>query len=301
LQREFARAFETAEIERIEQESTGADGHTRYWLVSKIPMRADGAEVSHVITVGEEITARVEANRAVARAEKLAAVGRLAAGVVHEINNPLATIAACAESIGLQLANSELDPAVRDAFQEYCRIIDHEVHRSKRIVDGLLDFSRPKAAARVNVDVADAVEQTLGLLRHHSGFKRMSVETALARSTETVVRANAEQLIQVFMALLLNAMDAMGGAGTIHIRSAGAVGRSEAVVEVTDHGHGIPGSEIAKIFEPFYTTKSPGRGTGLGLSICYGIVAEHGGRIEVDSAVGKGSTFRVIFRAVADR
>ena len=115
-----------------------------------------------------------------------------------------------------------------------------------------------------------------------------------------MVRGNPDQLVQVFMALLLNAMDAMHGAGTIQIRSADAPSGSEAVVEVTDHGHGIPGPEIAKIFEPFYTTKSPGRGTGLGLSICYGIVAEHGGRIEVDSVVGKGSTFRVIFPTVAD-
>jgi two-component system, NtrC family, sensor kinase len=300
LRREFDVVFESGALQQFEVESS-ASGETRTFRVSKIPMCLDDGAVTHVITIGEDITERKRAQERIAQAQKLAALGQLSAGVMHEINNPLATIAACAESIALQLAAADLDPALRAAFQEYCGIIDHEVHRSKRIVDGLLDFSRPKAAARVDVDVADAMEQTLTLLEHHSRFKRMSVETSLARSASTVVRANADQLVQVFMALLLNAMDAMDGVGTIHVRSAGAVSGSEAVVEVTDRGHGIPGSEIAKIFEPFYTTKSPGRGTGLGLSICYGIVAEHGGRMEVDSVVGKGSTFRVILPAVAER
>jgi two-component system, NtrC family, sensor kinase len=299
LRREFDEVFQSGALQQFETE-TSATGEKRTFRVSKIPMRLDDGAVTHVITIGEDITEWKRAQERIAQSQKLAALGQLATGVMHEINNPLATIAACAESIGLQLVDADLGAALRDAIQEYCRIIDHEVHRGKRIVDGLLDFSRPKAASRVDVDVADAVEQTLTLLRHHSRFKRMSVETSLVRSASTVVRANADQLIQVFMALLLNAMDAMNGEGTIHVRSVPAASGSEAVVEVTDHGHGIPGSEIAKIFEPFYTTKSPGRGTGLGLSICYGIVAEHGGRIEVESVVGKGSTFRVIFPTVAD-
>ena len=100
------------------------------------------------------------------------------------------------------------------------------------------------------------------------------------------------------MALLLNGMDAMNEVGTISIRTRRGRNAGEAVIaEIIDEGHGIPRTDQPKIFEPFYTTKAPGRGTGLGLSICYGIIAEHGGRIEVDSAAGKGSTFRIILPA----
>jgi two-component system NtrC family sensor kinase len=109
------------------------------------------------------------------------------------------------------------------------------------------------------------------------------------------VYANREQLVQVFMALLLNAVDAMNESGLITIRTRAGRTPDEAVItEIVDQGHGIPRSETAKIFEPFYTTKAPGRGTGLGLSICYGIIQDHGGQMEVDSAMGVGSTFRVV-------
>ncbi|HEX4936889.1 MAG TPA: ATP-binding protein, partial [Gemmatimonadaceae bacterium] len=110
------------------------------------------------------------------------------------------------------------------------------------------------------------------------------------------IEANAEQLIQVFMALMINAADAMEDVdGTISIRTRRGISAREAVIaEVIDEGQGIARADLPKIFDPFFTTKAPGRGTGLGLSICYGIITEHGGRIEVDSAVGAGSTFRIL-------
>jgi two-component system NtrC family sensor kinase len=110
-----------------------------------------------------------------------------------------------------------------------------------------------------------------------------------------VIQADAEQLIQVFMALMLNALDAMEARGTLTVVTARNPDRDdEVVIAFSDTGSGIASTDIQKIFEPFYTTKPQGRGTGLGLSICYGIVAEHGGRIDVDSQLGKGSTFKVI-------
>jgi two-component system NtrC family sensor kinase len=111
------------------------------------------------------------------------------------------------------------------------------------------------------------------------------------------VHANEEQLVQVFLALLLNALDAMEDKGVISLRTRSDAGGATTVAEVIDRGQGIRGADRSKIFEPFFTTKGPSRGMGLGLSICYAIITEHGGRIEVDSAVGEGSVFRILLPA----
>ena len=211
---------------------------------------------------------------------------------MHEINNPLATIGACVEAIGHRLADG--GPKALASVREYVDIIDKEVQRCTGIVDGLLDFSRPKATARRAVNLTAIMEDTLFLLKHHQRFKRIPITLELAQDLPTM-QANGEQLVQVFMALMLNSVDAMEGrAGTLTVGTHRNPDRSDAVVaEVRDTGVGMSPAEISKIFEPFYTTKLPGRGTGLGLSICYGIVQQHHGRITVDSAPGAGTTFRV--------
>jgi two-component system NtrC family sensor kinase len=223
------------------------------------------------------------------QSEKLAAVGQLAAGVMHEINNPLATIGACVAAIEARLGQTA-DGTVR----EYLEIIDKEVDRCTRIVDGLLDFSRPKEPApKRPISANDLIEQTLFLLKHHQRFRRITVERRMADGLPPVL-ANDEQMIQVLMALMLNGVDSMEEGGTLTVETRINPARSDEVaIEIRDTGHGIPPAVLPKIFEPFYTTKPPGRGTGLGLSICYGIVEQHLGRIEVDSEPGLGSSFRV--------
>ncbi|HYT04104.1 MAG TPA: ATP-binding protein [Gemmatimonadales bacterium] len=290
LKREFDRVFESGEIQQVEMES-GASGEVRHYRITKIPMRQDGGQISHVITIGEDITEWHEAQHRLAETEKLAAVGQLAAGVMHEINNPLATILACCEALALR--SEALGPADRHAYDEYLKIIDTEVQRCRRIVDSLLAFSRPKSGEKKRVDVNEVVEHTLFLLKHHARFKRLNVVRELTPGLP-VVLADQERLIQSFMALMLNAMDAMDSRGTLTVKSCKNPARAdEVLLEFIDTGTGIKGEDLAKIFEPFFTTKQQGRGTGLGLSICYGIVAEHRGRIEVESQVGVGSNFKV--------
>ena len=144
------------------------------------------------------------------------------------------------------------------------------------------------------------VEETLLLLKHHDRFKVLTLKREFADGLLPVL-ASKDQLLQVFMALMLNAADAMEARGTLTVRTSRHATRGdEVVIAFSDTGTGIPKGDIPKIFEPFYTTKSQGRGTGLGLSICYTIIADHHGRIEVDSAIGRGSTFTVIL-PVADR
>ena len=288
LRREFDEVFATGRVQTFQMEST-ASGELRTYRLSKIPMRLDDGPVTHVITVGEDVTEWREAQDRFSQAEKLAAIGTLAAGVMHEINNPLATIAACAES--LELTHESAPPDVVDGF----RLIQSEVQRCKGIVDSLLDFSRPKAGDKALVDVNSAIERTLFVLKHHTRFKKLQVKVDLDRTLGAVVRANEEQLVQIFMALLLNAMDAMQEKGTVALSTRWGDDAQSVVAEIVDQGEGIRRADLPKIFEPFFTTKAPGRGTGLGLSICYAIVAEHGGRIEVDSTPGEGSVFRIIF------
>lgn len=290
LETEFARAFEMGTIERIEQEATGADGEAHHWLVSKIPMRAGGGkDVTHVITVGEDITARVEANRAVARAEKLAAVGRLAAGVVHEINNPLATISACAEALESRLQEGAFDSSPEvDDLREYLSLIRSEAFRCKSITNGLLDFSRTRAGEHLRVSIGELINSVARLVTHQRRGDNIEIQIDVADDLSPV-SGDDGQLQQAVIALATNAIDAMPEGGRLTFR-----GRNEngnVLIEVSDTGVGIAPENLTKIFDPFFTTKEIGRGTGLGLAVCYGIVGEHGGRLDVQSGVGTGTTF----------
>ncbi|HEY3280445.1 MAG TPA: ATP-binding protein [Gemmatimonadales bacterium] len=290
LQREFVRVFDSGEIQQVEMESQ-ASGDARYYRITKIPMRLDDDDITHVITIGEDVTAWREAQQRLTQTEKLAAVGQLAAGVMHEINNPLATILACSEALALRVP--DLPAAERGAQDEYLKIIDTEVQRCRRIVDGLLDFSRPKGGQKRPVEINDVIEQTLFLLKHHERFKRLTVKREFGAGLPALP-ADPERLIQCFMALMLNAMDAMNSRGVLTVRTLRNPHRGdELLIEFVDTGTGIAQDDLSKIFEPFFTTKPPGRGTGLGLSVAYGIVEEHRGRIEVESQIGVGSVFKV--------
>ncbi|MGZ8492495.1 MAG: two-component system sensor histidine kinase NtrB [Gemmatirosa sp.] len=304
MRQEFDEVFATGRMQQLQLESRST-GEPLTYRLSKIPMRDESGAVSHVITVGEDVTEWKAAMERTAQAEKLAAIGQLAAGVMHEINNPLATIAACAETMTLTLAELPRGQQAPPGFGEYLRIMDHEVHRCRGIAEGLLNFSRAKPLQRVALGLNAVVEQTLFLLKHHSRFKRCLVRLDLEDGTGPRVLCDPDQITQVAMALLLNAADAVDGISrgeddmpaAVTLRTRGGV--DGAVLEIEDEGTGIARDALPKIFEPFFTTKAPGSGTGLGLAICYGIVRDHGGRIAVDTEPGQGSTFRVVLPLAA--
>jgi two-component system, NtrC family, sensor kinase len=297
LEKEFAHVFETGGIQRVEQETMTTEGETRHWLVSKIPMWADGGrDVTHVIAVGEDITARVEANRAVARAEKLAAVGRLASGVVHEINNPLATISACAEALESRLKEGAFagSEALED-LREYLGLIRSEAFRCKSITTGLLNFSRTRAVRHRAVDLTEVITSAARLVAHQQRGEGIEIQLRTEEQL-AAVSGDAGQLQQAVIALATNAIDAMPKGGTLTISASNR--DHHVLIEVSDTGVGIDAENLPKIFEPFFTTKEVGHGTGLGLAVCYGILIEHGGGLDVQSTVGVGTTFTITLPAI---
>jgi two-component system NtrC family sensor kinase len=292
LGREFERAFATGKIEYVEQKTSDENGVVKHWLVSKVPMRdQNSGEVTHVISVGEDITARVAATHAVARAEKLAAVGRLAAGVVHEINNPLATIAACAEALEARTDEGTFGAGEdADDLREYLNLIRSEAFRCKSITNGLLDFSRVRTGRQTPADVAEIVRSSTNLLTHQKRGRNVEICVEINGDLPKV-SADHGQIQQAIIALATNAIDAMPDGGRLTFRAFAR--RQRVFLEIEDTGFGIPPENIAKIFEPFFTTKEVGAGTGLGLAVCYGIVTEHGGSLNVRSTIGIGSTFTI--------
>jgi two-component system NtrC family sensor kinase len=287
--------FEGADPSVAEVEVETPEG-TRVYRQSRLPMHLDGDRVSHVVTIGEDITAWRRVQARVLQNEKLASLGQLAAGVMHEINNPLATISGAVDA-----ATHRLEQPVADASGalEFVKLIEREVDRCSRIVNGLLDFSRAGARRREKADLNAIVDVALDLARHHRQFRRMVVEREPAPAP-LVVEVNSEQLVQALLAIVINALDAMESGGRLGIRSGAGPQPGEVLVEVSDTGPGIEQAVHGRLFDPFFTTKEPGKGTGLGLSIAWGLVDAHCGRIEVESNPGLGSRFRIILPAKGD-
>jgi signal transduction histidine kinase len=246
-------------------------------------------EVMGTLLLIEDITDRVRMQEQLQISEKMASIGLLAAGVAHEVNTPLTGI-----SSYTQMLLDGADPA--DPRTTLLEKIERQTFRAAKIVNGLLNLSRPGTASneRMDVDLNAVITDVFSLLEHQFEVGKIKVRRDLVAASAMVLGIE-HQLQQVFLNLFLNARDAMprGGWLTVATRAEGG----QVIAEIADTGSGIPSEQLARIYDPFFTTKSIARGTGLGLSITYGIVREHDGTIHCDSAMGQGTRFTLALPA----
>jgi len=210
----------------------------------------------------------------------------LAAGVAHEVNTPLTGISSFTQML---LQGSEPDDPKTKVLEK----IERQTFRAAKIVNGLLNLSRPGTASneRIDVDLNAVITDVFSLLEHQFEVANIKARRDLADGI-LMVLGFEHQLQQVFLNLFLNARDAMPSGGWLSVAT--RIEGDRVVAEVSDTGSGIPAPHLARIYDPFFTTKAIGRGTGLGLSITYGIVREHDGTIRCDSAMGQGTSFTVV-------
>ncbi|HLA09486.1 MAG TPA: ATP-binding protein [Pyrinomonadaceae bacterium] len=281
LGRDGWRLREIRNIYKIHSATRG--GRTLVLNIAIAPLQ-DANEQTGALVVLEDVTSRIHLEEQLQQREKLSSIGLLAAGVAHEVNTPLTGVSSYTQMLLSMLP--ETDP--KHALLQKVR---RQAERATNIVNNLLNFSRTGGATQFSeVDVSNVLDDTVQLLEPQ--LRRSQIEIIRKYDPEAPrIFGNSGKLQQVFTNLILNARDANPDGGNITL-----ITRREdhaTVVEVEDDGIGIAPENVAKIYDPFYTTKGVGRGTGLGLAVSYGIVQEHSGHINVESAPGRGTTFRI--------
>ena len=259
----------------------GSGSHTLNLAIA--PLVAKDLQQIGRLIIFDDVTDRDELERQLVQADKLSSIGLLAAGVAHEVNTPLAVISTYAQMLAKQISEDEQKSKLLDKIAK-------QTFRASEIVNSLLSFSRTSTTEFVELDVGKVIQETLNLVEHQ--LRKSAIEVKLDTQTALPpVKGNSGKLQQVFLNLFLNARDAMEAGGTlaIHVWSEDGFAR----IDVADSGQGIQPENLARIYDPFFTTKAARKGTGLGLSVTYGIVREHGGTIEVESRWGAGARFRV--------
>lgn len=242
--------------------------------IAKLPSKK-GEYVGRTVIIKDQTQVK-KLQRQVDQSEKLAVIGQLAAGVAHEIGNPLAAISSLVQLI--QRRNSD------EALKEQLSTIRENIDRISKIVRELVDFSRPPGYESVYVQVTDVIKTAVGIVKYDKRVKQVKFETDFDHEIPPI-KIIPDQLLQVFVNILINALDAIGGTGTISVIS--HKDKENIYIDIIDNGCGMPTEVVEKIFDPFYTTKEVGKGTGLGLSVSYGIINKFKGDILVTSKIKK--------------
>ncbi|HNB52112.1 MAG TPA: ATP-binding protein [Anaerolineales bacterium] len=262
------------------------DGDAEEWEISSYPVYDEAGKVSQVILSEENVTEKRQLEYRLIQSEKLAAVGQLAAGIAHEINNPLTAVLA-----NVQIIQREL-PQDHD-LQDSLELIGMAGARAAQVVRNLLDLTRKENYKFIPTDINETIQKALDLLQHEMFSHTVELNFVPANNLPELL-ASPEHLEGVWINLLSNAFDAVDHTGQGKITISSFKKNNHVQVMVTDNGHGISPERITRLFDPFYTTKEVGHGTGLGLTISQRIVKQHGGHIQVNSQLEKGTEFTVI-------
>lgn len=275
--------------ERVPITTELRDGKTGNILqISFFPYSSPEGDYLGSIYIARDVTEKKESEMGLIMTERLAALGQMASGIAHELNNPLATIAACAEGLLKRMRDERFEATV---FTNYLEIIEDEIMRCKNITMSMLSFVRKTTDDKREINVNEALEKTVELINFQGRLKEVQVVKQYGAGLP-VTRGNEGEIRQVFLSIIVNALDAMEDKGVLTLET-GIEGKS-VLVKITDTGPGIPGGLIKRIFDPFFTTKSEKGGTGLGLSIAHKIVKAHDGTIDVISGQGQNTTFRIV-------
>lgn len=291
-------------VDIVQKDEIGHLASTFNQMVESLKISRDEIE-EYNRTLEEKIIERTleleDAQAQLVQSEKLSAIGQLAAGVAHELNNPLGGILGYAQFTLEKMKKNVPEETTAKEMNNYIKYltdIEKQSRRCKNIVQNLLRFSRSsKTTEFIEVNINQVIDDTCTFVEHQLNMNMINLNKSLDPELPPV-QANPGQLQQVFTNLIINAMHASPPETSIEVSThfCPALGEFDGTVEIIckDEGKGIPAENIKKIFEPFFTTKEVGKGTGLGLAVSYGIVKEHGGEIKVESTVGKGTTFTII-------
>jgi len=246
--------------------------------VARLPNK--NGEYSGRTVIIKDVSLVKQLQQQIDQSEKLAVIGQLAAGIAHEIGNPLASISSLVQLI--QRKNKD------DNLGEQLTIIKENIDRISRIVRELVDFSRPPSYEKITIQITDIIKTAVGIVKYDKRVKKVDFRTEFDVNMP-LVKVVPDQLLQVFVNILINALDAIDGTGNVFVKT--YHDDENAYISITDNGCGMDVDIIEKIFNPFYTTKEVGKGTGLGLSVSYSIIKKLSGEIIVESEINNGSTF----------
>ncbi|MBI5345346.1 MAG: PAS domain-containing sensor histidine kinase, partial [Deltaproteobacteria bacterium] len=248
------------------------------------PIPSGRGTSEYVVWMAEDISRKKGMEASVISSEKLAAIGTLAAGIAHEVTNPLGGLLHCLYN----LRNTQI---ADDRKAEYIEFMEDGIKRVQNIVRQLLDFSQQHAPERTLTDINSMIEGVIPLFMHYIKDRDTRLVKNLGAGLPPIL-VDKHQIEQIIVNLILNAIQAVNGAGVIEVSTTVHDSRWFCIT-VSDNGCGIPAGNLPKIFDPFFTTKGVGKGTGLGLSVSRGIIERHGGRIDVESHEGAGTVFKV--------